>query len=198
MNVELGYLSELLKLAAPLKGVKLLVDPVAEARPPCGCLGWLGSPSGATEGRPMRSWSSYATISCRRPGARRFRWRTSSISRFCRRNAKAKLPAYCGQTSTWPRGPSSCVTPSIQGKRRATISGLRCWVMPGQSCSGSRGPRGRPYLPLQHEIDQHIIYAGLHPFRHRGSVLPRSPTRSHVAAVRAGLRYPRGGLGHPT
>ncbi|HVJ38215.1 MAG TPA: site-specific integrase [Stenotrophomonas sp.] len=33
MNVELGYLSELLKLAAPLKGVKLAIDPVAEARP---------------------------------------------------------------------------------------------------------------------------------------------------------------------
>ena len=33
MNVELGYLSELLKLAAPLKGVKLTGDPVAEARP---------------------------------------------------------------------------------------------------------------------------------------------------------------------
>lgn len=33
MNVELGYLSELLKLAAPLKGVKLALDPVAEARP---------------------------------------------------------------------------------------------------------------------------------------------------------------------
>lgn len=33
MNVELGYLTELLKLAAPLKGVKLAVDPVEEARP---------------------------------------------------------------------------------------------------------------------------------------------------------------------
>lgn len=33
MNVELGYLSELLKLAAPMKGVRLPVDPVAEARP---------------------------------------------------------------------------------------------------------------------------------------------------------------------
>lgn len=33
MNVELGYLSELLKLAGPMKGVKLASDPVAEARP---------------------------------------------------------------------------------------------------------------------------------------------------------------------
>lgn len=33
MNVELGYLTELLKLAAPLEGVKLAVDPVEEARP---------------------------------------------------------------------------------------------------------------------------------------------------------------------
>lgn len=31
MNVELGYLSELLKLAGPMKGVKLPHDPVAEA-----------------------------------------------------------------------------------------------------------------------------------------------------------------------
>ncbi|TAA26584.1 site-specific integrase [Pseudoxanthomonas winnipegensis] len=33
MNVELGYLTELLKLAGPMKGVKLAADPVAEARP---------------------------------------------------------------------------------------------------------------------------------------------------------------------
>lgn len=33
MNVELGYLSELLKLAAPLRRIVLPVDPVAEARP---------------------------------------------------------------------------------------------------------------------------------------------------------------------
>lgn len=33
MNVELGFLSELLKLAGPMKGVKLASDPVAEARP---------------------------------------------------------------------------------------------------------------------------------------------------------------------
>lgn len=33
MNVELGYLSELLKLAGPMLGVRLAVDPVAEARP---------------------------------------------------------------------------------------------------------------------------------------------------------------------
>lgn len=33
MNVELGYLSELLKLAGPMKGVKSATDPVAEARP---------------------------------------------------------------------------------------------------------------------------------------------------------------------
>ncbi len=33
MNVELGFLSELLKLAGPMKGVKLAGDPVAEARP---------------------------------------------------------------------------------------------------------------------------------------------------------------------
>lgn len=33
MNVELGFLSELLKLARPMKGVKLASDPVAEARP---------------------------------------------------------------------------------------------------------------------------------------------------------------------
>lgn len=33
MNVELGYLSELLKLAGPMKGLKLASDPVAEARP---------------------------------------------------------------------------------------------------------------------------------------------------------------------
>ena len=42
MNVELGYLSELLKLAAPLKGVKLAVDPVAEARPALRLLGLVG------------------------------------------------------------------------------------------------------------------------------------------------------------
>ncbi|MCW0374918.1 site-specific integrase [Xanthomonas sacchari] len=33
MNVELGYLSELLKLAGPMLGVRSAVDPVAEARP---------------------------------------------------------------------------------------------------------------------------------------------------------------------
>lgn len=33
MNVELGFLSELLKLAGPMKGVKSATDPVAEARP---------------------------------------------------------------------------------------------------------------------------------------------------------------------
>lgn len=33
MNVELGYLSELYKLAKPMKGVVVPVDPVAEARP---------------------------------------------------------------------------------------------------------------------------------------------------------------------
>lgn len=33
MNVELGYLSELLKLAGPMKGIVLQGDPVAEARP---------------------------------------------------------------------------------------------------------------------------------------------------------------------
>lgn len=33
MNVELGYLTELLKLAGPMKGLKLAGDPVAEARP---------------------------------------------------------------------------------------------------------------------------------------------------------------------
>lgn len=33
MNVELGLLSELLKLAGPMKGVKLVGNPVAEARP---------------------------------------------------------------------------------------------------------------------------------------------------------------------
>ncbi|HEL4189494.1 TPA: site-specific integrase [Stenotrophomonas maltophilia] len=33
MNVELGFLSELLKLAGPMKGVKLSTDPVADARP---------------------------------------------------------------------------------------------------------------------------------------------------------------------
>lgn len=33
MNVELGYLSELLKLAGPLKGIRLPTDPVADARP---------------------------------------------------------------------------------------------------------------------------------------------------------------------
>ncbi|WP_019399108.1 site-specific integrase [Pseudoxanthomonas sp. GW2] len=33
INVELGYLSELLKLAKPMKGVATIGDPVAEARP---------------------------------------------------------------------------------------------------------------------------------------------------------------------
>ena len=33
MNVELSHLSELLKLAGPMKGVKSTTDPVAEARP---------------------------------------------------------------------------------------------------------------------------------------------------------------------
>lgn len=33
MNVELGYLSELLKLAGPMLGVRPAIDPVAEARP---------------------------------------------------------------------------------------------------------------------------------------------------------------------
>ncbi|MBN8791685.1 MAG: site-specific integrase [Stenotrophomonas nitritireducens] len=33
MNVELGYLSELLKLAGPMKGLALATDPVADARP---------------------------------------------------------------------------------------------------------------------------------------------------------------------
>jgi len=33
LNVELGFLSEMLKLAGPMKGVKLASDPVAEARP---------------------------------------------------------------------------------------------------------------------------------------------------------------------
>lgn len=33
MNIELGYLNELLKLAAPMKGLKLPVNPVTEARP---------------------------------------------------------------------------------------------------------------------------------------------------------------------
>ena len=42
MNVEPGYLSELLKLAAPLKEVKLAVDPVAEARPALRLLGLVG------------------------------------------------------------------------------------------------------------------------------------------------------------
>lgn len=32
MNVELGFVSELLKLAGPMKGVKSATDPVAEAR----------------------------------------------------------------------------------------------------------------------------------------------------------------------
>lgn len=32
MNVELGYLSELLKLTAPLKGLNLLVDPCGRGR----------------------------------------------------------------------------------------------------------------------------------------------------------------------
>jgi len=33
MNVELGYLSEVLKLAGPMRGLRLPSDPVAEARP---------------------------------------------------------------------------------------------------------------------------------------------------------------------
>ncbi len=71
MNVELGFLSELLKLADPIKGVKLACDPVAEARPVLRLLRLVGK-SKRRDRRPTAD-----ELHCLREHFRRAAWRST-------------------------------------------------------------------------------------------------------------------------
>ncbi|WP_455947910.1 hypothetical protein [Lelliottia jeotgali] len=71
MNVELGILSELLKLAGPMMGVKLAGDPVAEARPVLRPLRQVGK-SQRRDRRPTAD-----ELHCLREHFRRAAWRST-------------------------------------------------------------------------------------------------------------------------
>lgn len=68
MNVALGCLSELLKLAAPMKGVKLGADPVAEARPALQQLRGHFDQTAWRSQIPMANIIDFAMLSAKRQG----------------------------------------------------------------------------------------------------------------------------------
>lgn len=139
MNVELSYLSELLQLAAPVKGVKLAVDHVAEALPVLRLLG-LVAKSKRRDRRPTdSSCRDCVTTLPKRLSYHRSRWWTSLTSPSCPLSKKAKLHDYSGPTSTPARKLPCCVTQSTPTRRLAIISAFRSWVTPGPLSIDNRG-----------------------------------------------------------
>ncbi|WP_244439098.1 hypothetical protein [Stenotrophomonas indicatrix] len=143
MNDELGFLSELLKLAGPMKGVKLATDPVAGARPVLRLLK-LAAKSRKRDRRPtdeeLQRLHAYYSAAA---------WRStipmSDIVTFAILTTKRESEI---TRLLWSDLDSVKRTAMLRdakhpGPRSATIRRSLRWARPGTWCSDNRGSPGR-------------------------------------------------------
>ena len=172
MNVELGFLSELMKLAGPMKGVKLTSDPVAEARPVLRLLKLVGKSKqrdrrptaeelqrlhahfAAAEWRatiPMSDIVTFAVLTAKRE---------SEITRLLWSDLDANNRTAMLRDAKHPAQRSATTAPSPS----------RRILGPGAASAADR--RRGPNIPVQLEVCRHGIYSRLQQTRDLGSVLP--------------------------
>ncbi|WP_329762191.1 site-specific integrase [Stenotrophomonas maltophilia] len=184
MNVELGFLSELLKLAGPMKGVKLVSDPVAEARPVLRLLKLVGK-SKQRDRRPtaeelQRLHAHFAAAE----------WRAtipmSDIITFAILTAKRESEITRLQWSDLDAANRTAMLRDAKHPPREDRQSLHIpptWRVLGPGAASTADPWRGQDLPLQFEVCRHGFYSRSQQTRDLRPVLPRPAPRGHVAVV---------------